>query len=363
MKVASKGQKIRIGLVGLGWVSTHRHLPALKRDPRFEIVGLADRDGDLAQLWARRLGIPNHCAASKIEEIAWVDHADAIDVVTSPMSHYALIRDALVAGKHVITEKPFAMSIAEGEELVELARAAERQLAIVHNFQFASSTKRLLHDMKTGSIGNVRSIIATQWGNPRRRLPVWYEQLPGGLFFDESPHLLYLIRRLSPGKLRMVGLDSCPSTQGLHTPASIDASFRAAGVDGDIPVSVSCRFEAPLSEWHVAVLGDEAAGIIDVFRDVYLRLPNDGAHVTSTVLRTSLYATWMHWKAHVRNGPLHLAGRLLYGNDEVFARFGRAIQGEEPLKDISGADALDVLRMQMDIVGRLPQQPPGAKTP
>jgi len=270
-----------------------------------------------------------------------------------------LIRDALEAGKHVITEKPFAMSVAEGEELVALSASRNLQLAIVHNFQFASSTQRLLRDMEAGRIGTVRSIIATQWGNPARRLPVWYEELPGGLFFDESPHLLYLIRRLAPGPLRMVGVDSCPSTHQLRTPASIDASFRASGIDGEIPVTVSCRFEAPLSEWHVAVLGDKAAGIVDVFRDIYLQLPNDGAHNTAMVLRTSLRATWMHWKAHLLNGPMHLAGQLLYGNQEVFRRFARAISCEEPLADISGADALAVLRLQMGILERLnPQSDP-----
>jgi len=155
-----------------------------------------------------------------------------------------------------------------------------------------------------------------------------------------------------------VHVDSCPSTTGLRTPASIDARYRAR-VDGrDIPVSVDCRFEAPLSEWHVAVLGTEAAGIVDVFRDIYLRLPNDGRHVTSTVLRTSWKATWMHWSRHFVNGPLHLSGRLLYGNLTVFQRFADAVAGGTPPEGIAAGDALDVLRMQHEIIaaveGRVP---------
>lgn len=345
--------RIRIGLVGLGWVSTNRHLPALRRNARFEIVGLADRSGDLAARWASKLGIKRHCAASRVQDIDWLDHVDALDVVTAPMAHHALIRDGLRAGKHVITEKPFAMTVAEGEELVQLASTSGKVLAIVHNFQFASSTLSLLKDIDSGRIGTIRAITATQWGNPARRLPVWYDELPAGLFFDESPHLLYLLRRLSPGPLRLTQVDSCGSTQGLRTPASIDVSYRAATTAGDIPVNMACRFEAPLSEWHVAVLGDRSAGIIDVFRDIYLRLPNDGRHQARDIVRTSWRATAQHWTRHLINGPLHLSGRLLYGNRTVFERFGASIQTGHQPADISGNDALEVLRMQHAIIARI----------
>ena len=346
-------KRIRIGVVGLGWVSTHRHLPALMRDPRFEVVGVADRHADLAAHWARRLRLPMHCAASTIAELSWLNQVDAIDVVTAPMSHHGLIRDALSAGKHVITEKPFTITLSEGESLVAQARAADLRLAIVHNFQFADSTCRLLRDMQAGAIGTVRSIVAFQWGNPKRRLPTWYDELPTGLFYDESPHLLYLIRRLAGAPLELSSVDSCASTLGHRTPASIDASYRAHLASGTIPVTVSCRFEAPLSEWHVAVLGDKAAGVVDVFRDIYLRLPNDGAHVTSTVLRTSWRATAMHWARHLINGPLHLSGRLLYGNREVFKRFADAIDSGRDAADIGPEDALAVLRLQHGIVDRV----------
>ena len=83
-------------------------------------------------------------------------------------------------------------------------------------------------------------------------------------------------------------------------------------------MTLSLHFESPISEWHVTVLGDRALGDVDVFRDIYMRLPNDGEHDTMSVLRTSLAATWAHWSQHATRGPLHLTGKLLYGNDEVY---------------------------------------------
>ena len=262
---------------------------------------------------------------------------------------------ALRAGKHVITEKPFAMAVTQGEEMVREAEARDLRLCVVHNFQFAPATQRLIRDVERGRLGPIRTISAVQFGNPSRRLPTWYESLPSGLFYDESPHLLYLVRRLAPG-LRLHSVDVCRSTIGNSTPASIDASYRAPLAHGEIPVTVSCRFEAPISEWHVAVMGDRGAGILDVFRNIYLYLPNDGAHEARQVLRTSIAATVGHWAQHLTNGPLHIAGRLLYGNESVFSTFSDAILAGRDAQHISGRDALDVLGMQWGILDACREQ-------
>ncbi|MFZ7096868.1 Gfo/Idh/MocA family protein [Luteimonas dalianensis] len=340
---------IRIGIVGLGWVSTHRHIPAIRKNPSLKLVGIADRNAELAAQWAKKLGVSGS-AADDIEEISWISDVDAVTVATAPMSHYKLISGAIRRGKHVITEKPFAMSVAEGEELVELARLYGTRLSVVHNFQFASAVRRFEADLNSGRIGRIRAILAHQLGNPARRLPTWHDQLPGGLFYDESPHLLYLTRKLSPGQLRLLFVDHCSSTLGKTTPASIDASYRSATPYGEIPVTISCRFESPLSEWHIVVLGDNAAGIIDIFRNIYIRLPNDGSHRSTQVLKTSLLATLSHWGQHFTNGPLHLSGKLLYGNDVVYSQFSQAIHEQREPSGISRNDALDVLRMQWEIL-------------
>ena len=198
--------------------------------------------------------------------------------------------------------------------------------------------------------GAVRFVHARQLGNPRRRLPAWYDELPLGLFYDESPHMFYLLRALAPAPLEFLRAEVHPSTCGKRTPAWISAHY-AAGPQR-IPVKLDMGFEAPLSEWHVSVAGEHRLGDIDVFRDIYVNVPNDGAHTTWPVLRTSLAATWAHWSQHLVSGPLHLLGRLRYGNEEVFRRFAAAVRGGGDPAGISAEDALAVLRMQHEIVGR-----------
>jgi scyllo-inositol 2-dehydrogenase (NADP+) len=345
--------RLRTAVVGLGWVATHRHLPALKAHGGFDLVGVIDRHPETARRVAQQQGVARSHCGDKLEDVPWLSDVDAVVVATSPFMHHALISAALRLGKHVLTEKPFTMTLEEGRDLVALAQSAGRTLAIVHNFQFASSTRRLLDDVASGALGEVRGVIARQYGNPSRRLPAWTEQLPLGLFYDESPHLLYLLRRLSPGPLEMLACDVFPSTTGRNTPAVIQVQYacrRAQG--GAIPATLSLHFESPISEWHVTVLGDRALGDVDVFRDIYMRLPNDGEHDTMSVLRTSLTATWAHWSQHATRGPLHLTGKLLYGNDEVYGRFHAAATTGRALEGVSARDALAILQMQHEILER-----------
>jgi scyllo-inositol 2-dehydrogenase (NADP+) len=347
--------KIRIAAVGLGWVALHRHLPTMEQSTEFEIVGVIDRASGVAKKIAKARGYDNFAETSVLAEIPWLSDVDAITVTTAPMGHFSVISQALRLQKHVLTEKPFAMSIAEGEELVKLASDVGCCLAIVHNFQFARSTRRLLSELKAGNIGSILAINAVQFGNPRRRLPVWYEELPLGLFYDESPHLLYLLRLLA-GSIQVDRSWIFPSSKGLKTPARIDAIFRSPLLA--CPVSLHCNFESPVSEWHLMVFGEKRLAVVDIFRDIYISLPNDEQHSTMKVLRTSMSATGQHLWQHIVSGIPHLTGKLMYGNKEVFARFAGGVRGDETaLSPVSAESALAVLRLQHEIVEQCQFEP------
>jgi scyllo-inositol 2-dehydrogenase (NADP+) len=340
-------QPVKIAVVGCGWVAHQRHLPVMERDARFDVVGVIDRKPGQAEDVALRRGLRHHAQATRLSEVRWIDEVDAVTVAAAPMAHYDLAKEALTLHKHVLVEKPFAMTVEEGEDIVQTAKRQNRCLAVVHNFQFARSVKRLLAEIASGALGRVRGIDAVQFGNPLRRLPEWYEKLPLGLFYDEIPHLLYLTRAVA-GPMRLSRATIIPSLTGSNTPARVEAWFDGAV---DYPMRLACNFESPVSEWYLMILGEKRLGIIDVFRDIYLSLPNDGVHGTRQVIRTSLVATFQHWLQHVTSGIPYLAGRLFYGNDEVFARFAASIGGDvHALGPIGPTSALDTLRLQHAII-------------
>ena len=346
-------EPLRVLSIGLGWVATNRHLPVMAASPAFDVVGVADRRPDRAGEVARKFNVSKHYSAPGLDEedglaqIPWLDEVEAVVIGASPFAHNTLAKAALRAGKHVLTEKPFAMTVEEGEELVALAKEQGCTLAVVHNFQFAPSTRRLLADIQSGKIGRIRSVSGVVFGNPRRRLPEWYESLPLGLFYDESPHLYYLLRSVLPNPMTPVQCDIFPGSDGKATPAQLSQWFTSVSEDGAvIPVHLSMNFESPLSEWHLQVHGEHAFADVDIFRDIYLCLPNDGAHTAATILRTSLLTSMQHWIQHIPCGFKHFAGRMWYGNEEVFQRFADAAQRGEQPEGISGEDALAVLKLQ-----------------
>lgn len=340
--------RIRVACFGAGWVTTHRHIPALRAHGGFEVVALVDRDGDRAAAAARAAGVPRHAVGSSVSDLSHLDEIDAVTCGTAPFAHHSVVRSALEAGKHVITEKPFTMTLEEGEELVRLAQERGLILAVVHNFQFAPSALKVRDWIDSGRGGQLRAVWAMQLSNPARRLPVWFDELPLGLFYDESPHLIYVARWLAGGgELERVSATAHPSTLGhANTPAQVDVQMRS----GALPVMLQMNFEAPLSEWHVAVLGDRGVAMLDLFRDIAVFTPNDRRHLARDVLRTSLASTGRHWLGYLRSGLGHVRGALLYGNDEVFRRFHDSIRSGVPPEGIGPDDAMSVLAIQHWIV-------------
>jgi scyllo-inositol 2-dehydrogenase (NADP+) len=350
--MADRHRRLRVATVGLGWVGTNRHLPWLRRSPLIDLVGVVDPSEAKVRSAVSRFHVARGAAARGPDQIPWLDEIDAVTIATPPESHYALAAAYLEAGKHVLLEKPMALSTIDAQRLIAIAERQQKQLAIVHNFQFARSTRRLLAMVKGGRLGTVQGVAALQLSNPSRRLPAWCEALPLGLFMDESPHLFYLVRSMLPVEPFMVHADVVPSRSGKNTPALVDALLQA----GDVPVKITMNFESPVSEWHLAVFGSAGLGVVDLFRDVLVMVPNDRAHLGRHILRTSLAGIASHALGVLYSGGLLLADRLAYGNDIVIERFAQACLDGTPLNGISAADGLAVVAMQQAVVATAGRQ-------
>lgn len=336
---------IPIALIGLGWVGTHRHLPTIRASRRFRLVGVIDRDPERVRTIAERYGVQGW-AGETLEGVPWLGECQAVAIATTPAAHGPLVAAARGHGLHVLSEKPFTI---EPKDAENLEAPGGPVIGVMHNFQFARSARRLWADMSSGRLGPIRAINALQLSNPRRRLPTWYETLPLGLFYDESPHFFYLLRRAAPG-LALRDVDFVPGRDGRHTPVLVRARYAAPSAEGEIPVSLSMQFESPVSEWHLAVSGERAIGIVDLFRDIYVRIPEDGLHTTATVLRSTVAATTGHWSGYVGSGVRHLTRRLDYGVGEVYARFAAGVAAGTDPALIGRADAAAVVRMAHEVI-------------
>ena len=175
---------VRIGIVGCGNVLSAYLTAAERVRPRnsVEVVAACGRPAN-RDMVVRELGIPRFTTDYR-ELVEWPE-VDFVLVLTSAQSHAEITRAALVAGKHVLTEKPLATSLEDGAELVELARRGPGYW-IPAPFTILSPTfQAMWRRVRDGDIGLVRSARARYaWAGPG--WSQWFYQPGGGPLLDLS---------------------------------------------------------------------------------------------------------------------------------------------------------------------------------
>jgi predicted dehydrogenase len=158
---------IRVGLIGAnpdrGWALA-AHLPALARDPDFEIVGVATSREETARraidVYGARFGFTDAAALARHPEI------DLVVVTVKVPLHRRMVSAALAAGKDVLCEWPLGNGVAEAEELLTLAEKSGARHAIGLQAR-ASAGVELVRDLvRTGYVGEVlsTSVVASGFG-------------------------------------------------------------------------------------------------------------------------------------------------------------------------------------------------------
>jgi predicted dehydrogenase len=238
------------------------------------------------------------------------------------------------------------MTTAQAAEMVQMAQQNQKILAVCHNFQFSRASVRARHLLETGKLGDLRGVFGFQCSNHERRLPRWYKELPLGLFTDESPHLLYLLRSFLGNAEQISAFVAPRLAANDNTPHVISTHFLASN---QTTGSLYMTFVSALSEWQLMLFGSKRTAVIDIFRDVLVTLPNDQRHESIDVMRTTINGVGTHLFGVATAGPLHLLGRLDYGNTEVVRRFVSAIRTGIPPQGIDASDGRAVVKMMEQI--------------
>ncbi|CAA9309148.1 MAG: D-galactose 1-dehydrogenase [uncultured Microvirga sp.] len=125
----------KIGIVGLGKIAEDQHVPVIRADPAFELVAVSSQRGNSLA------GVP-HAFTNLADMLAGVPELDAVAVCTPPGPRHAIARQALLAGKHVLLEKPPAASLSEFEDLVRTAERTKTVLFATWHAQFNAAVDR-----------------------------------------------------------------------------------------------------------------------------------------------------------------------------------------------------------------------------
>jgi predicted dehydrogenase len=153
---------MRIAIVGTGFVADF-YLTTLKNHPQLELLGVMDRDPVRAERFARFYRLNRY---DSLDEVLGDARVEAVVNLTNPSSHYEVSRAALLAGKHVYSEKPLSTSFEEARLLVELAESRGLSIAGAPCGLLGEAAQTMWKAIREGKLGKVRLAYAEIDGGP-----------------------------------------------------------------------------------------------------------------------------------------------------------------------------------------------------
>lgn len=178
---------IRVGLIGYGYASKTFHAPLISGTPGMTLAAVASSDENKVHAdW------PAMPVVSGPERILNDPNIDLVVIPTPNATHFPLAKAALEAGKHVVVDKPFTVTLSQARELEALAKSGGRLLSVFHNRRWDSdflTVKALINEGLLGEVGYFESHFDRYRPQVHNR---WREQGgPGsGIWYDLAPHLL-----------------------------------------------------------------------------------------------------------------------------------------------------------------------------
>jgi predicted dehydrogenase len=140
---------ISTAVIGTGFIGTV-HVEALRRIG-VHVVGVLASSADRGAEAARRLGVPR--AYASLDEVLADPTVDAVHVTSPNDLHFEQTRAVLAAGKHVVCEKPLAMTSEQSAELVKLANETDRVTAVNFNIRFYPVNQHARELVASGEVG------------------------------------------------------------------------------------------------------------------------------------------------------------------------------------------------------------------
>ncbi|MHB8963861.1 MAG: Gfo/Idh/MocA family protein [Saccharofermentanales bacterium] len=144
--------KIRIGIIGCGAITLHRHAPEYFTNPHCELSGFFDPIGERADQFVKAYG---GIAYDSVAEMLSNPDIDAVSVCTSNDTHAAISIQALDSGKHVLCEKPMAVTLEESLQMIQAASRSGKYLMIGNNQRLMPAHLRAKQILESGQMGRV----------------------------------------------------------------------------------------------------------------------------------------------------------------------------------------------------------------
>lgn len=328
---------IRVALTGCGhWGSNY--LRILQFMEEAQVVSVCDREE--APLEKVRKQYPRLHITREFSSLLEDSKIDAVIIATPASTHYELVKQSLESGKHVLVEKPLALSVAEAQALVRLAQDQKRILMVGHTFLYNPAVRKMKEYIAKGTLGKIYYLqaIRTHLGLIRSDVSsVW----------DLAPHdvsiFSYLLER-EPTKVSAVGVS--------HLKKNLqDVAFVNLFYDSNIIGNIHLSWVDSNKLRQVAVIGSKARILFDDLNPLErLRIFEKGISLDKP------YESFGEFQLLLRDGDI-ISPKVEPEEPlrNVCLEFIHSIQtGQRPLAD--GTNGLEVVRTMCAIHQSMEQE-------
>jgi predicted dehydrogenase len=341
--------KLRAAILGTGLIAGKKHIPAfLRLRHKVDLVALCDLNREAAEKVAGDFGIPR--VYTDLGELVAREKPDFIDVCTPPRTHAPLAVQAIRRRCHVLIEKPMAMNIAECDQIVTEAREAGVKVCVAHSDLFYSSFMKARDLVARGAVGEFRGmriLLSTPTDYMTSRPDHWAHKLPGGVFGESGPHVVYMTLAF----INPVQAVTVQAKKLLDYPWSRYEDYRIELAGEKAISSVALTYTS--NQWMatVDILGSRGALFVDLQSQSVVRYNRTslGAwHVGRSLLGGGVKGLW----TACANGVRYAAGRFRTTHEMLLDGFVESIRtGQAP--PVSGEEGREAVRVMNLIVEKL----------
>jgi predicted dehydrogenase len=259
---------INIGIIGVGyWGPNYARLCFEMGD--VNLSWCADLDENALKKIQQRY--PSVKTTKNYKEILNDPKLDAVVIVTPAQTHFTIAKDALLANKHVLLEKPITSKLSEAKELGKVVSKSKKILMVDHIFKFNPTVTKLKELINNDELGNIYYIAAsyTALGPIRKDVDAMW---------DLAPHWIYVINHLlneKPVTIQANGKDYLKEKMN-------DVVFLHLEYPRKVLVNIHVSWLFPQKVRNIAIVGDKKMAVMDdVSSDTKLALFDKGAKYNS----------------------------------------------------------------------------------
>lgn len=233
---------LRIGVIGFGYWG-----PNVVRNfyntPNAVVVSVCDLN--VKALQRVRRTYPSMVVTTNPADILTSPEIDAVAIVTPISYHYSLAKQALENGKHVFVEKPFTATVAEAQELIEIAERKNLKIMVDHTFLFSGAVRKIRELIDSRTLGNLYYYDST-------RVNLGLFQHDANVVWDLAPHDLSIIDHLIAD-----GPEAIVATGEKHVNGEEDMAFITMYFPGKVIAHLNVNWLSPVKVRTTLIGGEK----------------------------------------------------------------------------------------------------------